>query len=529
MPDLEFTGERVIPGLVEANLYNEHIARYRLAARLIAKFAPGGRVLDAGCGSGYGSAEFERAGHVVAVDTAAEAVDYARQHYGTPRVSYAQARCEALPFAEGSFDAVVAFEVIEHLENWAGLLTESSRVLRPGGLLLVSTPNRAFYAETRSQVGPNPFHAHEFDYAEFESALRDVFAHITIWRENHGEGILLTPPAAQSGELELGSQNNPGQAHFFLGICSSQPLPEFAGAGAPAFAWMPEAGNILQTRARHITLLQSEVDQKTAWLANLQVEHAQLVKEHKAVVQELERSNNWATELNARIARSKQEIERRDLDLEARREWIERLQKELSERDASIVAWQQRNETLEAEAAETTQRWMAEAARLEDELRTVSAAYEAKLDGVQVEAAQTAAAWSAECGRLRAELQANVQAYEAQVLGLQAELAEVRRHYDAVLETQQQELTTAYEQEFHRLTMELTSVHAGYQQAIRTLEAELSSCHDVYGQIVASHQQQAAETERALGEARAQLRAVAESKWNRLGRVAGFGPRVDTD
>ena len=74
----EFTGERVIPGAVDEDLWNEHFARYAFAARLARRK----RVLDAGCGSGYGSAELARSARmVVGADVAREAVDYARGHY----------------------------------------------------------------------------------------------------------------------------------------------------------------------------------------------------------------------------------------------------------------------------------------------------------------------------------------------------------------------------------------------------------------------------------------------------------------
>src|SRR3954462_3875606 len=81
----EFTGERVIPGEFEVDLLNEHLARYTFAARL----ARGKRVLDAGCGAGYGSAELAHAAQsVVGIDQAAEAVEFAREHYRLPNLSF---------------------------------------------------------------------------------------------------------------------------------------------------------------------------------------------------------------------------------------------------------------------------------------------------------------------------------------------------------------------------------------------------------------------------------------------------------
>src|SRR6266404_1383353 len=143
---VKFTGERVIPGECEPDLLNEHMARYRFAQR----FAAGKVVLDAACGSGYGAAMLaENAKKVVGCDISHEAVEYARRVYGASkggalRVEYSESDCLALPFPSARFDLVVAFEIIEHLENPQVFLKEMDRVLGPGGILIVSTPNRLY-------------------------------------------------------------------------------------------------------------------------------------------------------------------------------------------------------------------------------------------------------------------------------------------------------------------------------------------------------------------------------------------------
>src|SRR6185295_3649789 len=100
----EFTGERVIPGQVDVDLLNEHVARYTFAARL----ARGKRVLDAGCGAGYGSAELAHAADsVTGLDRAPDALEFARANYNLPNLKFDEGGCEALPYADGSFDLVV--------------------------------------------------------------------------------------------------------------------------------------------------------------------------------------------------------------------------------------------------------------------------------------------------------------------------------------------------------------------------------------------------------------------------------------
>src|SRR5579885_297921 len=89
----EFTGERVIPGQVDIDLLNEHLARYAFAARL----ARGKRVLDAGCGAGYGTAELARVALSAAgIDSAADAIDYARANYCLPNLFFTQGYCAAV-------------------------------------------------------------------------------------------------------------------------------------------------------------------------------------------------------------------------------------------------------------------------------------------------------------------------------------------------------------------------------------------------------------------------------------------------
>jgi SAM-dependent methyltransferase len=289
----EFTGERIIPGQVDVDLWNEHLARYAFAARA----AAGKRVLDVGCGTGYGSAALQpEAASVVGVDPAPEALDYARRFRG---VQLAQASATALPLASASFDLVVCFEVIEHLPDWPALLAEARRVLTPEGALIVSTPNKSFYAETRRDSGPNPFHEHEFEYAEFRDALSRVFPHVAMYLEDHVEGIGFHPVDASPGEAETRIEQadaQPEQSSFFIAVCSAVAHPPL-----PPFVYIPSAANMLREKSVHIDRLQGEIATKDGWLAQQQSAHVELLARHAALEQELLKSNGWAADLSAQL------------------------------------------------------------------------------------------------------------------------------------------------------------------------------------------------------------------------------------
>jgi len=133
--DLEFTGERFVPGIA-GEIAHEHWHRYAFARRLGA----GKRVLDVACGEGYGSALLAGvAGSVTGIDIDAAAVAHARQRYAAlANVSFAEGSAATLPLPDASVDVVVSFETIEHLPraDQPRMLAEIARVLTEDGVLV---------------------------------------------------------------------------------------------------------------------------------------------------------------------------------------------------------------------------------------------------------------------------------------------------------------------------------------------------------------------------------------------------------
>lgn len=366
---VEFTGERVIPGQVDPDLWNEHYARYLFASRL-ARFR---RVLDAGCGSGYGTellAATARA--VIAVDVAPEALELTRERTAAlPNVEVRQGSATELPLEAGTVDLVVAFEVIEHLENWPALIAEAKRVLAPGGQFIVSTPNADYYGAQRGASGPNPFHAHEFSFAEFREALTAAFPHVSFFVQNHTAGIVFRPlDGASSSDVKIeAGLPDAASAHFFIAVCAASPQ-----TGAPNFVYVPSAANVLKEREAHIGLLAGELGTKDQWLAEARAEHASLVEQFRAQQAKLEESNRWAAETQAKAdaAQARNAALQEELAAEQRRgaevvSAYERRLAELEEGQAEAVRWAQETE-----------------ARLTRELIAAREAFEAR--GAEVEA-----------------------------------------------------------------------------------------------------------------------------------------------
>lgn len=345
----EFTGERAIPGEVDADLLNEHFARYTFAARL----ARGKRVLDAGCGAGYGSAELARtARSVTGLDRAREAVDFARARYQLPNLFFEQASCAALPHPDGAFDLVVAFEVIEHLEDWREFLIEARRVLAPAGQFIVSTPNKLYYAESRGPAGANPFHVHEFEFEELRGELTKVFPHVAMFLENHVAAVAFQPDAPDSAVEVRVDAGAPAadNAHFFVAVCAHR-----TQLGNPTFVFVPSAANVLRERERHIALLERELGAKDAWLDKAQRDLAEFSREHGKLMEtmnrevqerrarvvelqeELERSNQWAAGLNREVEETRARVVELQGELERSNAWAIGLNREIEEERARIV------------------------------------------------------------------------------------------------------------------------------------------------------------------------------------------------
>jgi len=260
--ELPWTGERVVPGISETEaLYQFHWARYSFAVALV----DGGRVLDLGCGAGYGThllADSDPGAHVYGMDIAPEAVAYAANHYQLSNLRYVRGNALCPPFQEGSFDVIVSFEVLEHVDEARCLLQSAKRLLKQGGSLVVSTPNREVYSKGCTQPW-NPYHVREYSLAEFRAMLGDYFPCVHVYGQSHTVGSLIWQDdllADVSLRRDMVADQPMSEATFLIAVCSAAELPSQPLLSSQL--WLMEVQDLqrsLKVRERYLNKLIAQV------------------------------------------------------------------------------------------------------------------------------------------------------------------------------------------------------------------------------------------------------------------------------
>jgi SAM-dependent methyltransferase len=177
VPPLELTGERTLPDVPAENYwYRRHLAVYEWIGARVA----GARVIDMACGEGYGGEVLSRsAASVLGVDANPEAFEHAQLRYRRQNLSFERGMVE-MHGEPGAYDAVVFLQTIEHVQDPAGVLEHFRRLLRPGGIAYVSTPNLLTLAPPGAAKSDNPWHIREYRAAEFEDLCRQVFDQVDL-------------------------------------------------------------------------------------------------------------------------------------------------------------------------------------------------------------------------------------------------------------------------------------------------------------------------------------------------------------
>lgn len=286
---LKFTGERFHIGAdVGIETAQEHLLRYQ-SVKLLTKNKC---VLDAACGEGYGAKIIASvAKSITGIDCSKETIEHAANKYQTTsNLSFDCCSVAALPYNDNTFDVVVSFETIEHLNeaDQKAFIKEVNRVLKPEGLFIISTPNRSVYNKLRHEK--NPFHLRELDLEEFTELLNPFKIHhvykqsqmvfSSIWNE--------TELVYKSDTPVIGSQLD---AVFYIivsgGLKSTKPDLHLNMLSYSKDVSFNQQRIYLQKKENHIQKLSSWGKSLDKECTELKVEHTKLKVECSKMGKEL--------------------------------------------------------------------------------------------------------------------------------------------------------------------------------------------------------------------------------------------------
>lgn len=276
---LDFTGERLTTattGQVEI----EHYHRYFLAREICRDKD----VLDIASGEGYGSAFLAQvARSVVGVELNPEVAGHAGRVYSRGNLGFVSGDVRSIPLQDASVDVVVSFETLEHVYEHDAFLAEARRVLRPNGVLLISTPDRDIYSPSDSPA--NPFHVRELTKEEFTSTLRRTFRHVTSLSQRPMIGSVMLSDEIpvgggrpitfeRRGEDRFEASQGLPRAVYAVALASDQPFE------LPLAAFYIESSN-LDTSQKALLDAQERVRQEHLQCERFERELADLRADHQ--------------------------------------------------------------------------------------------------------------------------------------------------------------------------------------------------------------------------------------------------------
>jgi ubiquinone/menaquinone biosynthesis C-methylase UbiE len=300
---LQFTGERYVPS-EGGEIRLEHFHRYALARTL----SHGKTVLDLACGEGYGSALLSaEALGVLGVDVDKAVILNAQTTYqNLPNLQFQCANVTQTGLPAASFDLVVSFETIEHLMEQTEMLAEIRRVLRPDGVLLISSPNRPVYTDKRQYC--NEFHVQELDFAAFDEQIRLHFDQVEYYGQRLAMGTVIQPLAENLATYSAYCDDNTEVQQrtfsmrdpmYFVAVCAAagQPLPKLK-----ASILMPDSLDLVEhytSFARWAKQQDHELAIRDKNVRHYQAEAMSLEGKVKALRQELSNSQNELAALHS--------------------------------------------------------------------------------------------------------------------------------------------------------------------------------------------------------------------------------------
>ncbi|MEQ7050306.1 glycosyltransferase [Paenibacillaceae sp. P-4] len=317
---MEFTGERYLPEVSDPQITIEHLQRYSTIVELV----KGKRVLDAACGEGYGSYLLaSTADKVVGIDIDENSIIEASQKYKQKNLIYMVSSIDSMPFELDSFDVVISFETIEHVDEHVQheFLKEIKRVLVPEGLLIISTPNKELYSDKYNYN--NQYHVKEFYKNEFKEFLGTYFNEMRLFSQRYEVlSVINDNPKGNcqhSWEACVEASDDHYLEKYMIAVCSSSTIIKSVALASV----VPYPSKYDQMLDR-ILNLQEEVTERNEHIKTLDEEISFLrlkFEEYNALQSTIDIQNKV---IDYRIAKHQ-------LELQSKNEEIQRLGNELSD------------------------------------------------------------------------------------------------------------------------------------------------------------------------------------------------------
>ena len=182
------TGERYLPQMRGVIEY-EHLNRYFFVIQQVD--LKGKTVVDLASGEGYGSEILSRvADKVIGIDISIEAVEHAKRNYKRENLQFVEGDACNIPLKDNFADVFVSFETIEHHDRHSEMLAEIKRVLKPDGVLIISSPDKKYYTDIPGYK--NIYHVKELYYEEFKHLISDFFKNNYFFLQNNFSGSVIT-------------------------------------------------------------------------------------------------------------------------------------------------------------------------------------------------------------------------------------------------------------------------------------------------------------------------------------------------
>ena len=289
---------------------------------------------------------------VVGVDIDAQSVRFANENYARHNLSFASGSATQIPITNAAVDVVVSFETIEHFAEHDAFLREIKRVLKPDGVLLMSSPDRDVYS--KGEPTQNPFHIKELDKAEFHSLIKTYFAHAEFGCQKAAAGSLILPETDSRMDIAIPVQvfDRGSSAHleqsvgvqkavYLLAVASDGALPVIRWGAYQDVSYVRRLLNELDAKNAEVNQFAAELEERVAETARLSDQLSDAIsaarEQQAARTAEAAETARLSDQLSDAISAAREQQAARTAEVNALRHQLEQAHKGLAAAKRSLA------------------------------------------------------------------------------------------------------------------------------------------------------------------------------------------------